>query len=406
VALIIRPITKEEAEPFFQAQASAFGFDYRPERLSVARNLGEFDRTTAVWDGNQVVGTAGIWTFDLAVPGGRLPTAGVTWVSVRPTHRRQGVLTSMMRTQLDAIHERGEPLAALWASESVIYGRFGYGLAGEGVEMKIDRLRTGLRDAVLAPGRTRFIEREEGIGDWPKVYDRVLANQPGMFTRSPDWWRWRIFPDEERPRPGFTNSFRVQYEENGEPLGYVRYRIKEDYVEGSAAATLLVQELVAATDAAYSGLWQYVFGVDLIATITAEWRKVDEPLIWMLADPRRLVRRVQDTLWVRLVDVSKALGGRRYSTPGQLVFQLRDDFCRWNDGRYLLEAGLDGARCSRTDRPADISLNADDLGAAYLGGVRFQTLARTGRVRGTPDALRRADAMFTWDPLPWTPEIF
>lgn len=402
----IRPITKGESVPFFQAQSASFGREFYPERMNIAHNLGEFDRSTSAWDGDQVIGTAGIWSFNLTVPGGSLPTAGVTWVSVRPTHRRKGVLTSMMRTQLDNIHERGEALAALWATESVIYGRFGYGLAGEAVELKIDRTRTALRATVPAPGRTRFVDRDEALAAWPKVYEAVLSGQPGMYTRSAAWWEWRALPVEERPRPGYTSSFRVQYEESGTPLGYVRYRIKEGYADGLPSSTLAVEELMSATDAAYSALWQFVFGVDLIDTIVAEWRRVDEPLTWMLADPRRLYRRTQDALWLRIVDLPKALSGRRYSTPGQLVLAVRDDFCPWNDGRYLLEAGLDGARCSRTDRPAEITLSADDLGAVYLGGVRFQTLAHSGRVCGSPEALARADAMFTWDPLPWTPEIF
>jgi predicted acetyltransferase len=406
MAYTIRPITRDEAAPFFEAQSSSFGRDFHPDRMKMALNLGEFDRSTSVWDGDQVVGTAGIWSFGLTVPGGSLPTAGVTWVSVRPTHRRQGVLTSIMRTQLDNIRERGEALAALWATESVIYGRFGYGLAGEAAEMRIDRTRTALRATVPAPGSTRFVDRDRALLAWPKVYGRVLPVQPGMYTRSPAWWEWRSLPAEERPRPGYTNSFRVQYEEDGEPLGYVRYRIKESSADGLPSSTLAVEELMAATDAAYSALWQFIFGVDLIATIVAEWRRMDEPLTWMLADPRRLFRRVQDALWVRVVDVPKALAGRRYSAPGQLVLDVKDAFCQWNEGRYLLEAGLDGARCTRTDRPAEITLNADDLGVVYLGGVRFQTLAHTGRLCGTPEALKRADAMFTWDPMPWTPEIF
>lgn len=407
MSYVIRPISPAEAEPFFQAQASSFGFEYRPENLELSLKLGEFDRTTSAWDGAQVVGTAGIWSFEISVPGGQLPCAGVTWVSVRPTHRRQGILSAMMRHQLDAIHERGEPIAALWASEAIIYGRFGYGLAAEGVEMKIDRTRTALRSSPDVPGRTRFITREDAIRDWPKVYDRVRATQPGLYTRHGDWWNRRIFRNPERPRPGFGTSFLVQYEEHGEPLGYVRYRLRESDQDGSATTTLLIWELMAATDSAYAGLWQYVFGVDLIGTIQAEWRRTDEPLTHMLADPRRLVRRTQDALWVRIMDVPKALGGRAYSAPGELVIEVRDQFCAWNEGRYVLEAGPDGAaHCARTDRTAELTLNADDLGAIYMGGVRPSTLAQAGRVTGTAEALRRADAMFAWSPAPWAAEVF
>jgi len=227
-----------------------------------------------------------------------------------------------------------------------------------------------------------------------------------MISRHEAWWSKRHLRDPERPQPGYTKSFRVQYEEEGEALGYVRYRIRESYEAGSAASTLLIGELMAASDAAHSALWSFIFGVDLIGTIKMEWGRVDEPLLHMLEDPRRLVRRTQDTLFVRMVDVAKALAARRYAATGQVVIQVRDAFCPWNAGRYLLEGGPDGARCAKTGEAAEVTLDAETLGELYLGGARFHTMARAGRVQGSAEALRRADAMFAWDPLPWIPEIF
>ena len=409
MSIICRPITADEITPFFESRAFGFGHDFDPTEdgwMDRVRREAELDRTTAAFEDGTVVGTAGIWSFDLTVPGATVPTAGITWVTVRPTHRRRGVLTAMMRTQLDNIHARGEALAALWASEAPIYGRFGYGLAAEGVEMKIDRAHGSLRHVVPFSGRTRFVTRDEALAAWPGVYDRVRTTQPGMISRSQEWWSGRQLREPERPLPGSTKSFRVQYEEHGQALGYVRYRIRETYEAGSPASTLLIGELIAATDAAYSALWSYIFGVDLVQTITQEWGSVEEPLAHMLEDPRRLVRRTQDTLFVRVVDVAKALAARRYAASGQIIIEVDDAFCPWNSGRYLLRGGPDGARCSKTDAAAEVTLDVETLGALYLGGARFQAMARAGRVHGSPEALLRADAMFAWDPLPWIPEMF
>lgn len=405
----IRPMTPDERVPFFNAQASGFGREPRRFEDETGPDIREYERSTSVWDGDQVVGTAGIWSFDTTVPGGVLAAAGVTWVSVRPTHRRKGILTAMMRGQLDAVHERGEPLATLWASESVIYGRFGYGNAAEGAGLKINRNRASFAHAASYRGRTRFVDRAAALRDWPAVYDRVRLAQPGMHSRHANWWEARNLRSPEVSAfvpEGFTSHSLVQYEEDGKVLGYVMYRTKAQDTLGVADGVIHVTELMAENDAAYSALWEFIFGIDLIGTIEAPWRRVDEPLGWLLADPRQLHRTVSDTLWVRLVDIPASLSGRRYLSDGSLVINVADQFCPWNSGSYLLEGGAGGATCSPTTRTADITLNANDLGAVFLGGVRFNTLAQANRVEGSAAAIRLADRMFQWDCLPWEPEIF
>ena len=272
--------------------------------------------------------------------------------------------------------------------------------------MHIARPYARLRNVVPWSGSCRFVSREEALGTWPAVYEEVRRETPGMISRSHDWWACRHLPEQEWPHGPYSSSFLVQYEEEGRPRGYVRYRIHEQYEQGSANSQILVVELVAATGAAYSALWSYLFGVDLIGAIACDWARVDEPLLHMLEDPRRLIRRTQDTLWVRLVDVPHALATRRYATPGRLVLAVRDAFCPWNEGTYVLEAGTEGAACGRTAASADIEIEASALGALYLGGQRLRSLARAGIARGSTEALQRADAMFSWDPAPWIPEIF
>ena len=403
----LRPITDAQVPQFFDCMASSFGYDFNEggwrERQGV---YAELERSLAAWDGDQVVGTTGIWSLDLTVPGASVPTAGVTWVTVRATHRRRGLLTAIMRRQLDDIHERGEILAALWASEAPIYGRFGYGCAAEGVEMRIERPHSALKFTLPSSCRLRFVTRDEALAGWPEFYERVRVTTPGMISRHEKWWSHRHLAEVETDLGGFTKQRLVQYEEDGDIRGYLRYRTKDAYDHGSAASDLQVREFITSSDSAYSALWQFVFGVDLVKTIYMEWRRVDEPLIWMLNDPRRLIRRTQDTLFVRLVDAAEALAARRYSTEDELVIDLRDNFCDWNTGTYLLKGGPGGATCTRTTRSADIALETEALAATYLGGVRFSTLAHAGRVEGSAAALRRADAMFAWDPMPWIPEIF
>ncbi len=404
----IRPITPEEAPKFFHSNAIAFGHDPRPEEgIASTLKYADLSRSISVWDGEQVVGTAGTWTFEMTTPGGFVPCGGLTWVGVLPSHRRQGILTAMMRYQLDQVRDRGEAIAALWASEASIYQRFGYGMAAEGQELTIDRLRTGLRTSTPFSGRTRFIDRAQAMAAWPGIWDEVRRTFPGMHNRTPGWWENRVLRDPAWPAPhGFSSNFDIQYEENGKALGYARYRVKEHYENGSAAGVLSIGALIATTDAAYTGLWNHIFGVDLIATINAEWRPVDEPLYAMLDDPRRLVRRPSDTLWVRIIDTPRALSSRLYATSGELVIELRDDFCPWNAGRYLLQGGPTGAQCYATTREPDLTMTVNELGALYLGGMRAYQLARAGRIEGSAEAVARADAMFAWNPQPWAPEIW
>jgi predicted N-acetyltransferase YhbS len=227
VGINIRPIAPDEFLPFARADSAAFGFEVVPERMEDTKQIFEFDRTLAAFDGEEIVGTTAIFSFTTTTPGGALPTAGVTWVSVKPTHRRQGILTQVMRRQLSDVRERGEPIASLWASESLIYGRFGYGLAAEAVALEIEREHTRLGRGAEACGRCRLIDLEEALRSWPRVYDRVLPGQPGMYSRSETWWKHKALSEFDFSRQAGTRFF-AQYEEDGEPLGYARYRVKGD----------------------------------------------------------------------------------------------------------------------------------------------------------------------------------
>jgi len=402
----IRPIGPSEYEAFVHAVERAFGHYPRPGEMETWKQVTEFDRTLAAYDGSEIVGTAEIYSMVLTIPGGELPMAGVAAVGVAPTHRRRGLLTSMMRRQLSDIRERGEGVAGLWASEGSIYGRFGYGAAALSASFEIDRGRTAFARTLQPRGRVTLLGKEQALEVFPPVFDQVRPRIPGMWARTPEWWRV-LLADLEAWRDGASALFFALHESETGPDGYVMYRVKSEWEAGGPKGTLRVVELIAETAAAYADLWRYCFDVDLIARIEAWPRPVDEPLFHMLAEPRRMGLRFGDGLWVRVVDVRVALAARRYATSGNFVVEVRDSFCPWNEGRFELAGGPQGAECRRTDRPADLSVEAADLGAAYLGGVRFSVLERAGRVHElTPGALSRADAMFSWDPLPWCPRVF
>ena len=316
-------------------------------------------------------------------------------MTVRPTHRRRGILTRMMEYQLREIHQRGEPLAALSASESVIYGRFGYGIGSLREDWNIQRAHAAYAHPGQQAGALRFIDPEEARVVCPRVCDRACAERPGYVRYNEALWN-RFLADPERERRGARPLFYLVYEEDGRVDGYVLYRHKN--------ATLIVQELMAATDSAASSLWHFCFGVDLISSIEAVNRPLDDPLPWMLADPRRLERLVRDTMWLRLVDVRAALSGRRYAVEGRLVLEVRDPFCSWNQGVFALEGGPDGARCDPSRGSPDVVLSAADLAEVYLGTVKFGTLSRAGRVdERSTGALNLADDMFATQLQPWTP---
>jgi predicted acetyltransferase len=401
----IRKITEQEIPAYGRSLERTFGEVWTEQDWEAERPVFELDRCLAAFDGPDLVGTTGAYSLTLTVPGESLPMAGVTTVSVQPSHRRRGILTQMMRRQLDDLHDQGEPIAGLWASESSIYGRFGYGMAAPIAELRIERDRSAFIRPHHPAGRVRLVEKDEALKEFPAVFDRVARERPGMWARTDGWWK-RTVADLERWREGASPLFFVLHESTQGVDGYAMYRVKREWKDGLPASTVRVREHMAETPDAYADLWRFLFDIDLVRQIEAYPRPVDEALPWMLAEPRRLSMSVTDGMWLRLVDLPSALAARRYWVAGRVVFDVKDTFCPWVDGRYELVGGPDGAECRPTDRPADVVLAETDLAAAYLGGVRFSLLRRAGRIEGDPDTLQRADAMFAWEPLPWCHQEF
>jgi len=398
----VRPCRdREEFTRALYAIGQNFGGPPPEEMLDRWILLHGLERMHAAFEGDEIVGGAGALTFDLSVPGGSLPCAGVTIVGTYPTHRRRGVLRAMMRAQLDDVRARGEPLAALWASEETIYGRFGYGVASWAGDVSIPRESSAFAVPLERRGQVRFVSAEEAMELFAPVWAALSVQRPGVFSRSDTWWRTRRLriPDEEKANP---RRF-VALELDGATQAYAIYRTKPGFEDGMSTAKLEVLEAIGTTPQATAEIWRFLLDVDWIATVSVGLLPPDHPLFLLLATPRRVRYRMSDGLWVRLVDVGAALSGRAYAGGGSVVLELRDAFCPWNEGRWRLAGGL----AERTDEPAELALDVDALGSAYLGGVTFAQLRDGLRVEELVDgAAARADTMFAWRLLPWCPEIF
>jgi predicted acetyltransferase len=402
----VRPFTGTARE-WFDAVDISFGHRANDEDVAVLEEEMEFDRALAAYVGNQVVGTAGIFSFDLTIPGASLPAAGVTMVGVHPTHRRRGILTAMMRSQLEAVHDRGEALAILWASEGTIYGRFGYGLATFKASFDLERSAAVFRDQHVPRGTLRLVETDEALEACAPIYDRYLPMRAGTFSRTPGFWRAEVIYDPERWRRGGGPAFYLLHETDGVGDGYARYRMNPDWDERGPKGGVQVTEFVALTPEAERELWTYLLSVDLTTRTRVANLPVDTPLRFMLAEPRRMGLTITDAAWLRIVDVQQALSSRGYASRDRLVIEVHDPFLPWNAGRWEVEAMQAGARVSRTDSDPDLILSASDLGAVYLGGVRMAELALAGRIEEcTPGAVGRADALLTTPLVPWCPATF
>ncbi|HEX5466351.1 MAG TPA: GNAT family N-acetyltransferase, partial [Candidatus Limnocylindrales bacterium] len=396
----------DELIPMCRAVDVTFGgAGLRDEEIASARErLG--DRFYVASDEGIVVGGGADFPFQLTVPGGELPAAGVTWVGVLPTHRRRGLLTRIMGVALDAIASRGEPLAILWASESGIYQRFGYGLATLNGAVELSRARSAFRDAVEPAGRVRLIERAEADQLLPPLFDRLRPARPGFWARSAAWWK-EILDDPEQSRRGAGRKFFALHEVDGQPDGYATYRIQGDWDLTGPRCTLRLLELMADGPLPTRELWHYLCGVDLVGTIQARFGPVEHPLLDLLADPRALRLVEGDGVWLRFLDVGAALQGRRYGALDRIVLEVGDSFRPDQAGRYLLDASTAVPRVTRTDEPPDLALDTSDLGAAYLGRQALGRLAAVGRVRALqPGAVERADALFRTAVAPYSPAEF
>jgi predicted acetyltransferase len=394
----IRPIRDDEVPAFRASMVLTFGGDASVDAQGDKRfrALIASGRAFAAFDRGMVVGTAATFDFTLTVPGGSVPMAGLTMVSVRPTHRRRGILRRLMELHLAEARERGIALSGLWSSETAIYGRFGYGVAAESEELSFRAPGLALPDG---PADELEFRDEVAPAELAPIYDAVRKTRPGMFSRSEAWWRWMRFTERPFIAPVPSPRRHVLIRRDGVPTGYVTYRQRALFEQGLAAGTVVVDELVATDTRAELTLWRFLCSIDLFPQVRYWNAPVDSILPWVTPDRRRLLRQRTDTLWLRIEDVAAALAARTYAADGVLGLEL-DAQC------YELRVEGGRARCAAGAPPSALRLDRATLGSLYLGGAGVSLLARAGCITGDAETLALADRMFTSPRAPWCPEIF
>ena len=395
--LELRNITPDEFERWMSTESRAHGnrLNHDPEHLRPRFDLG---RSIAVFEDGQIVGGCHSHLLEMSIPGGTSAVAGVSNVEVQPTHTRRGIMTQMMRLQIDGIHERGEPLAALFATESGIYGRFGYGIGAVHEQWSIEKRHSAYDRRRDSPGHLEFVDPANILEKLPEVSRSGTQGRPGVFQRAMHHWE-DAANDPIHSQGGSGGVFYVAYVEDGRIDGYAIYRTQRPAV--------VVNELVAITREASAALWRFCFDLDLYERTEAMRRPVDDPLPWMLADPRRLQRSARDGLWVRVVDARAALEQRTYASSERLVLEIRDGFCDWNQGCWSLEMSPEGGACRSVTGGADLSIDVSALASVYLGAASFGTLQQAGLVDEVASgAVQRADRAFAVPLMPWTPYNF
>ncbi len=407
MSLELRTVADDELPAFRAAMMATFGddTDSDPEGHGRIRTLIAREQRWAALDRGAIVATAGTFDHAIVLPGGgTMPMAGLTMVSVRPTHRRRGILRELMRLHLEDARGRGFAISGLWASEGAIYGRFGYGIAAEShaveiehapaVELAEPHAREHEHDA------TWFVDEAQARRDLPGIYARAIANRPGALIRSEAWWRERRFLEAPFMRGGASRRRHVVAARDGELVGYLQFRQRAKFTDNLPAGQLEIAELIAIDPRAEATLWHVALRADLFPRVTWWNAPLDDVLPWIVTDPRHVKRRRTDTLWLRIEDVAAALAARRYAAAGTL--RLAVDGETWE-----LAAGDDGrARCTATAEAPALRLSRQALGSLFLGGTSAAQLARAGAVHGDPAAIATADRLFAWPIAPWCPEVF
>lgn len=389
--ITMRTAVESDWESICRADGRAFGFSYTPEHMERARTVFDTSRFELALDGREIVGVVAVVGLQVTLPGGgQLPIGGLTWVSTAATHRRQGVLTRLMQRSLDDIDRRGEPVATLFASEGGIYERYGFGVASQVRVTTIDRRLAKLRpEFAPEPGTVRFVEGDAAIAHVSAVWSRFHGMRSGEVDRNEAWHRY-LYERYASSRDGFGSALYLAHRD-----GFATYRIQDDWNDGQPAFKLNVVELVATTGEAHAALWHTLLGVDLVGVITSRQVPIDDPLPYLLTNPRALhTTGLIDGVWVNIRDVAVCFSARTYGTTDRLVVEV--DAVRW-----AIDGGPEGASCRRVRTRPDLTTDHPSLGALLLGGVRPSALAAGRRLHArSPEVLRRADAFFLTSPAP------
>jgi predicted acetyltransferase len=403
----IRAITEDEVKAFRLALIETFGGDPEadPQGDERFRALVDRGRSFAAFERGQVIATAAAYDFEMTVPGGSARMGGLTMVTVRPTHRRQGLLRRLIAVHLDDVRRRGEAISGLWASDAAIYGRFGYGIAAESEELSFDGRALAIADAAATDG-VEQIDEATATETLPGIYDQARPGRPGMLGRSAAWWLHRRFRDRAELRNGASPRRYVVTRRGERPTGYAVFRHKPCWTHHIPTGTVEIEELVAVDAPSEATLWRHLSRIDLFPNVSWWNAPVDSGLPWIVSDTRQLHRRRNDALWLRIDDVAAALPQRRYAADGALRLAVIDPGTPGPAPAFELQVEGGAGRCAPTDSVPDLAIDRAALGSLYLGAFSAAQLARFGRIRGTAISIATMDRLFRSDLAPWSAEIF
>ncbi|WP_370325007.1 GNAT family N-acetyltransferase [Euzebya sp.] len=410
--LPLRPIGPDEFTAAADLLAFVFASDFTSADHDAERSVFEYDRSLATFDGEQLVGSLSAYSFDMSVPGGSARVGGTTWVGVAPTHRRRGLLARAMTQHLRDVAERGEPLAALWASEASIYGRFGYGPAIEGqrVEVEVDGPVTWLDTAPPPPTSVSFVPLAEAAEVLDPIYTAARGRRAGLHARSQTWWHFQVLSTRKDAMGGLPRKYVAVAEVDGQPAAYAVYGLAEgpERTSGRPHAVLTLIEMAGVDAQAEASMWRYLLSHDLVQTVDARRRPVDDVLPLLLADSRRVVRRPGDALHVRVVDLPAALRARSYVDSAGVTIEVHDGLLEANDGTWRVEVAPEGVSVEPAEvSDADLRMDVKALGALYMGDVRLGRLAAAGMVDVlNPAVVPAVEAAFTAAEAGWAPEVW
>jgi predicted acetyltransferase len=400
--------TEDETEAYLGAVVRGFHDDYVAEHWELDRKVLEWERVFGLKVEDRWIATCGAYSRTMTVPGGEVPVAAVSVVTVAPAYRRRGLLRQMMQHQLEDVAHRGtEPVALLWASESLIYGRFGYGHTSPRISISGQTRSMGFLPSVeLGAGSVDEVTRDEFVAAAPEIHSRLRAERPGGLNRSSDWWDLTLYDPEAWRRGATALRYALHFDQAGTADGYAFFRLADG--EGpDAGKEVRIHELDAVDAGGYAALWRFLLDLDLVRTFARRNSPTDEPLRYLVADQRAVKTQVQDGTYARIVDLPAALEARRYGADVDVVIEVRDQLLPANDGVFRLTASQQQVQVTRSSDSPDLTLATRELGACYLGGTSLNALHRAGLVaEHRAGSVAALSAALSWPLLPFCPDFF
>lgn len=403
-SLILRHPTDDEwaLMPAFDARAFGIAVPMPADELDDFRAQVEPHDALVVVEpggpGDPLVALSLFYRMQVTVPGGPpVPAAGLSWVSVAPTHRRRGLLRRMLDAMFDRWESEQFPVAILTASEGGIYERFGFGPAAYADRVRVDPATATLRGTPPADSRVRFGTPEQIAERVPELHARWAATRPGAVNRGAATWR-SILADRDFRQPDGAGGLHYLLHEDG----YASYRMhsRGDHVRAE------IDDLCAVTEQAHTDLWRILTSLDLIDEVTG-LIPVDDPLPQKLINLRGVeILGRSDRLWLSVLDVVAALPLRRYRGSARFVMAITDGY-RDRAGTYLLEITDGQAEVRRTDEEPTVRMDISVLSTLYLGTSAARDFAAADRLwTDRPETLVALNVAFRGFPEPFAGTFF